>query len=466
MSGPLKGLPARRRPARSRKRRAVMVSAVMGASVCVTLQATSATPLSEPRTARAAVPGTPCPSFPVDSWWNTAIESLPVHEKSSVWMPNMRPDRDLHPDFGPSFGEEPVDYGIPVTVVDSTHPKVQVDFDFDEDSDHVGYPLGDDTLIEGGGDRHTVIVDKDSCRLWETWATERSGNAWRAGSGATWDLRSNALRPGGWTSADAAGLPILPGLLRYDEIASGSINHAIRFTTQVTDRAYLWPARHHAGAVTNSDYPPMGARFRLRAGFPVSQFSAQARVVLTAMKTYGMVLADNGGSWFFQGERDPRWADQLDLIGELKDIPASAFEAVDTSSLMIDPNSMAARQPITTPPTTPGTTSPTTPGPAGQVQVGQVRDIKVSGPPTSDRRVVSWRPPAQRTRALLRYDLRVRAGAAKPRRTIAAFKADGTTRRITLRRTRLRAGRNVVMVRAVTATGAGPWARKTFRVAK
>lgn len=448
------------RSPRSRKRNRVVITVAMGASLAMLVEPSSASFLPEPQRAlaSAAVRGTPCSAFPADSWWNTAVDSLPVHPKSSTWMSNMRPDRDLHPDFGPAFDEEPVDYGIPITVVDSTHPKVHVSFDFDEDSDHVGYPLGDDTLIEGGSDRHTVVVDKDSCRLWETWATERSGNVWSAGSGATWDLRSNALRPDGLTSADAAGLPILPGLVRYDEVANGAINHAIRFTTQVTDRAYLWPARHHAGAVNNADFPPMGARFRLRASFPTSQFSAQAQVVLTAMKTYGMVLADNGGPWFFQGERDQRWGDELDLLGELKDIPASAFEAVDTSSMMIDPNSMAARQPSTTP--------PAIPAPPGHVQVGQVRDIKVSGASSFARRVVSWRPPRQGTRGVVRYDVRVRAGASDARRTLVSVKAGRMTRRVIVRRAQLRAGRNVAAVRAVTAAGAGPWARKAFLVRK
>lgn len=449
---------ARARSGRSPRRRLVAIGAAIGTAATMLAQGTAASPQPDPRHAHAAViPGTPCSAFPADNWWNTSVESLPAHERSAAWMSNMQSDRDLHPDFGPAFGEEPVDYGIPITVVDSTHPKVQVDFDFNEDSDRVGYPLGDDTLIEGGTDRHTVIVDKDSCRLWETWATDRSGNTWSAGSGATWDLRSNALRPDGWTSADAAGLPILPGLLRYDEIASGSINHAIRFTTPVTDRSYLWPARHHAGAENDPNFPPMGARFRLRASFPISQFSAQAQVVLRAMKTYGMVLADNGGAWFFQGERDQRWADKLDLLDEFKDIPARAFEAVDTSSLMIDRNSMAARQP--------GATPVPSPTPPGQVQVGRVRGLKVAGAPTFSRRVVSWQEPAQQAR-ILRYDLRVRARGTKKRRPIEKLTAQARSRRAVLRRTRLRAGKNVVMVRAVTAAGAGPWARQSFRVVK
>ncbi len=177
------------------------------------------------------------------------------------------------PDFGPSYGAQTVPYGIPITIVDSSHPKVSVRFDIADESDRVRYPLGPDTKVEGGqwktGDRHTVVVDKDSCRLYETWATSKSGTRWFAGSGATWSLKSNALRPRGWTSADAAGLPILPGLLRYDEVVRDRIDHAIRFTTDVTDRRFLWPARHQAGSVDDPTYPPMGARFRLKANYAI-----------------------------------------------------------------------------------------------------------------------------------------------------------------------------------------------------
>ncbi len=174
------------------------------------------------------------------------------------------------------------------------------------------------------------------------WATRRSGQSWLAGSGATWDLRSNALRPRGWTSADAAGLPILPGLLRFDEVAAGAIDHAIRFTTDVTDRRFVWPARHQAGAVDDRTYPPMGARFRLKASYPIAPtLRADTRAVLAALKRYGLVLADNGSPWFFQGTADARWPEGL--LEQLKQVPASAFEAVDASSLMISPDSMRVR---------------------------------------------------------------------------------------------------------------------------
>jgi len=297
--------------------------------------------------AQSTVPGTACPLFPANSWWHADVSGLPVHERSDQWMSNMQPHRNLHPDFGPSYGDIPVPYGIPITIVDSSHAKVRVTFDYASQSDHVRYPLGDDTKVEGGqydsGDRHTVVVDRDTCRLYETWATRRSGRRWSAGSGATWKLASNRLRPDTWTSADAAGLPILPGLLRLDEVRARNIDHAIRFTTNITDRRYLWPARHQAGSVDNRAYPPMGARFRLKRSFRIDKgLRGDTKAVLRAMKTYGLVLADNGTPWFFQGTSEKGWPEGL--LNELKQIPASAFEAVDTSSLMIQEDSMKVRR--------------------------------------------------------------------------------------------------------------------------
>lgn len=295
------------------------------------------------------VPGTNCPTFPANSYFHADISRLPVHPYSARWMARMSPTRRLHPDFGPSYGAQPAPYGIPITVVAGTHAKVSVRFDYWRESDRVPYPLGPDTKVEGGqwtsGDRHTIVVDRDTCRVYETWATRKSGNpvAWSAGSGATWYLRSNALRPRDWTSADAAGLPILPLLLRYDEVAARAIDHAIRFTTNITDRRYTWPARHQAGSVTNQSYPPMGARFRLKASYVIAAgLRADTKAVLLAMKKYGLVLADNGSPWFFQGTADTRWPEAL--LDELKRVPASAFEAVDVRSLMISQDSMAVRQ--------------------------------------------------------------------------------------------------------------------------
>jgi hypothetical protein len=297
--------------------------------------------------ATRSIPGTACPAFPADSVWHADIRSLPVNARSAQWMSHMSPTRKLHPDFGPSYGAQPVPYGIPVTVVAGTHAKVGVHFDYASESDRGPYPLGSDTKIEGGstadGDRHAVIVDKTTCRLYETFATRKSGTSWYAGSGAIWNLKSDALRPRGWTSADAAGLPILPGLLRYDEVAAGTVDHAIRFTTDKTDRRYLWPARHQAGSVTDPAYPPMGARFRLKAGYSLAGKRADTQAVLRAMKTYGLILADNGSPWFFQGTSDTHWPSAL--LDQLKAIPASAFEAVDESRLMVNADSGQARKP-------------------------------------------------------------------------------------------------------------------------
>jgi hypothetical protein len=297
--------------------------------------------------AARAIPGTPCAAFPTDSVWHADIRSLPVHPRSGQWLAHMSPTRKVHPDFGPSYGAQPVPYGIPVTVVAGTHSKVGVHFDYASESDKGPYPLGSDTKIEGGssaqGDRHAVIIDKSTCRLYETFATRRSGTSWYAGSGAIWNLKSNTLRPRGWTSADAAGLPILPGLLRYDEVAAGTVDHAIRFTTDKTNRAYLWPARHQAGSVSDASYPPMGSRFRLKAGYSLSGLRPDTQTVLRAMKTYGLILADNGSPWYFQGTSDNRWPSGL--LDQLKRVPASAFEAVDESRLMTSPDSGAARRP-------------------------------------------------------------------------------------------------------------------------
>jgi len=285
-----------------------------------------------------------CPVFSAANWWNTRVDDLPVHPRSRSWLRHMSPRSDLHPDFGPSFGEAPVPYGIPITVVDGDHPRVRLRFVYADESDRVRYPLGPDTRIEGGrgsdGDRHAIVVDRDRCRLYETYATQVRTR--RAGSGAVWSLGSDGLRPDGWTSADAAGLPILPGLLRLREVREGHVGHAIRFTTDVTDRRHVWPARHDAGSVSDGAYPPMGARFRLRAGFSTDGYRPDTRTVLRAMKQYGLVLADNGSPWYFQGEARRGWP--VGMLDELKAIPASAFQAVATSQLMVDPDSARTRQ--------------------------------------------------------------------------------------------------------------------------
>jgi hypothetical protein len=283
-----------------------------------------------------------CPVFPADNVWHSDISKLPVHPRSTAWMASMDgASTDLHPDFGSSG--EPMPYGIPYIVVGSSHADVPVDFSYPDESDPGPYPFGTDTPIEGGSDRHAIMIDRDACRLYELFDAEyASGGGSTAGSGAIWNLESNALRPAGWTSADAAGLPIFAGLVRIDEVKAGKVDHAIRMTASQTDKSYVWPARHQAGAANNKNLPPMGARFRLKAGFSTSGFRSDTKTILSAMKKYGMILADNGSDWYFTGAASDDWSN--DMLDELKSIPASAFEAVDASSLMISPNSGKAKQ--------------------------------------------------------------------------------------------------------------------------
>jgi len=282
----------------------------------------------------AAPPTTSCQVFPADNIWNTDISTLPVHARSAQWLTTMAAaSTNLHPDFGapPS--------GFPYNIVDSTHPTISVTFQYASESDPGPYPLGADTSIENGSDHHALIIDRDTCTLYELYALSGSGFSWSAGSGAVFPLVSNTSRPLGWTSADAAGLPIFPGLVRWDEVQAGAIRHAIRFTAQQSDQSFLWPARHQAGTAANPALPPMGARFRLKGTYDISHFSPQARVIVLAMQHYGLILADNGSNWFFSGTEDAAWPDSL--LSELKTIPASQFEAIDESALMQSPNSAA-----------------------------------------------------------------------------------------------------------------------------
>ncbi len=282
-------------------------------------------------------PGTACDVFPADNIWNTDISRLPVNGHSAAWLATMHSgSTKLHPDFGGP------PYGMPFAVVDDTYPKVKIKFHYKSESDRKRYPFGPDIPIEKGSDRHALVIDSDTCVLYELFAADWNGGKPKAGSGAIFHLGSNALRPDRWTSADAAGLPIFPGLVRYDEVKAGFIGHAIRMTADLTDCHHLWPARHDAGTC-NAKYPPMGARFRMKASFDVSGFSADAKVTLQAMKTYGLFLTDNGSNWYFQGTMDKRWKNSL--LDELKSIPASAFEAVDESACMVDPDSAEASCP-------------------------------------------------------------------------------------------------------------------------
>jgi hypothetical protein len=271
-----------------------------------------------------------CPIFPANNAWNERVDKLPVAANSAQMIASIGLDTGLHPDFGSGLydGQR---IGIPFDVVSKTTPRDRISFDYADESDRVPYPIPANVHIEGGSDRHAILVDKSACRLYELFALQRTASGWAAGSGATWNLRSNKLRPAGWTSADAAGLPIFPGLARYDEVARGVIDHALRFTAERTRRAYVYPARHYAASSDDPSLPPMGLRVRLKAGVDISGFPRQARIVLQALKTYGMILADNGSSWYISGAPDPHWSnDALHTIGR---ITGSDFEVVDTTSL-------------------------------------------------------------------------------------------------------------------------------------
>jgi len=281
------------------------------------------------------VPAAPaCPLFPASNAWNQRVDTLPVAADSAQLIQSIGGGVGLHPDFGSGLWDGgPI--GIPFDVVSAKTPRSRVSFDYADESDRVRYPIPASVHIEGGrastGDRHALLLDRDACRLYELYALRRVPGGWHAGSGAVWNLRSNALRPAGWTSADAAGLPILPGLARYDEVARGVIDHALRFTASRTRRAYVYPARHYASSSDDPSLPPMGLRVRLKASVDISGFPRQARVVLQALKTYGMILADNGSSWYVSGAPDPRWSN--DDLHTLSRITGSMFEVVDTTSL-------------------------------------------------------------------------------------------------------------------------------------
>ena len=275
-----------------------------------------------------------CSVFPASNAWNTRVDSLPVAANSAQMIESIGLGVGLHPDFGSGLWDGgPI--GIPFDVVSKQTPRAKVSFDYADESDKVRYPIPATVHIEGGrqsgGDRHALLLDKDACKLYELYALYPKAGGWHAGSGAVWNLRSNALRPAGWTSADAAGLPILPGLARYDEVARGVIDHALRFTAQRTRRAYVYPARHYASSSDDPSLPPMGLRVRLKASVDISGFPRQTRIVLQALKTYGMILADNGSNWYVSGAPSPKWSN--DDLHSLDRIHGSDFEVVDTTSL-------------------------------------------------------------------------------------------------------------------------------------
>lgn len=307
-----------------------------------TLQPTSP-PTTTPTSPPPQIAG--CDLFPADNIWNTPVDTAPVDPNSTAYVNTIGANRTLHPDFGSGlWNGGPI--GIPFITVRSSQTKVAVTFDYADESDPGPYPVPTNAPIEGGpnssGDRHVLLLEQDNCQLYELYSSyPQSDGSWTASSGAIFDLKSHALRPDGWTSADAAGLPILPGLVRYDEVASGEIRHAIRFTAPQTRRAYVWQARHYASSQTAAHYPPMGQRFRLRADFPLNTFSPQVQVILRAMQKYGIILADNGSAWYISGAPDERWNN--DLLRELGRVRGGDFEAVAVTELMLHRDSGQVR---------------------------------------------------------------------------------------------------------------------------
>jgi hypothetical protein len=281
------------------------------------------------------LPGAPhCPVFPPNSAWNQRVDGLPVATDSAQLIASIGLGAHVHADFGSGkWDGGPI--GIPFDVVSRRTHRSHVSFLYADESDHVRYPIPPHVHIEGGrhasGDRHAILVDKSSCRLYELFDLRHTSRGWTAGSGATWNLRSNHLRRAGWTSADAAGLPIFPGLARWDEVARGVIDHALRFTAPRTRRAYVYPARHFASSSNDQSLPPMGLRVRLKASVDISRFPRQARIVLRALQRYGMILADNGSPWYVSGAPNSHWNN--DALHTVDNLTGADFEVVDTSSL-------------------------------------------------------------------------------------------------------------------------------------
>lgn len=308
---------------------------------------TPAVRADEPLQAQAAPTLGGCPVLPVDNIWNTPVDTLPVDANSAAYINTIGASANVHADFGsgvwPPGSTSPI--GIPFDIVPSNQISVTINIvsSYPTESDPGPYPIPANAPIEGGpnsnGDRHVLVIRQGECRLYELYrAFPQPNGSWNADSAAIFDLNSHTLRTDGYTSADAAGLPILPGLVRYDEVAAGEINHALRFTAPQTRKAYVWPARHYASDLTGSQYPPMGQRFRLKASFVIdNSFSPHAQTILRALKKYGMILADNGSSWYISGAPNSNWDN--DVLHQLDRVKGSDFEAVNVSSLMVNPNS-------------------------------------------------------------------------------------------------------------------------------
>jgi hypothetical protein len=311
--------------------RLLLLPALLAVTVAAACRPVAPPPPSGPNptmTANGSLRG--CPVFPADNAWNEDITTLPVSSRSAAYLTSIGLAGHLHADFGGGGA-----YGIPYVTVQA-EPPVPLNFTaYGDESDPGPYPVPLAAPVEGGassdGDRHVLAVDTDHCKLYEMYRAFPRGNRWDADAGAVFDLRSDALRPDGWTSADAAGLPIFPGLVRYDEVSSGAIRHALRFTVARTQQGYIHPATHDASSSTDPNLPPMGLRLRLKASFDTTSFHGEARVVLEALKRYGMIVADNGSNWYITGASDPRWND-TDL-NQLKTVPGSAFEVVDTGPI-------------------------------------------------------------------------------------------------------------------------------------
>jgi hypothetical protein len=317
--------------------------ALAAASLATSASAQSAQPSQSAPDSQSAQAAKPCTIFPSNNIWKAKASSLPVDKRSAAYVKSIGSTQNVHPDFG-SGTYEGAPFGMPITKVKAGQAKVHVKFHYASESDKGPYPLTPKSRIEGGsastGDRHVILLDTSACKVYELYAAHRTGtNTWSAGSGAIFNLRSNTLRKKGWTSADAAGLAILPGLVRYSEIEKGRINHAIRMTVPQTRDSYVWPARHEASSSGSLKLPPMGQRFRLKASVDISHLPKQARIVAQALKTYGAIVADNGSSWYLSGTQDSRWNN--DALHALGTLPGKDFVAVDSSSLMVSSNSGA-----------------------------------------------------------------------------------------------------------------------------